>query len=237
MTNPSNVCFRWFFGPSPAIASLGFLGLPARFFLINGRKNAERDLRMLKFMLSVLLLVVASPVFADAYSISWSSLTSGSVPVPIPSIFLVPAIVLLSLIAWRYKRFRLPMASGAVLIAALVTLDGVIPITSADGGRTYSISTTTGNTSLTCGGNTLVVEAAVPVTLGAVSADFDTATANTLVCGTGCQSGTALNTGESCSLKCPGGASIDSDGDGTPDVGDGFSCDESKVIKILVTTS
>ena len=192
---------------------------------------------MLKLILSCLLLAIASPVFADEYTLSWSALASGSVPVPIPSFYLVPAILVLSVIAWRYKRFRVHMVGSAVLIAGLAILDGGIPTTSADGGRTYSIATATGSTSLTCGGNTLVVEAAVPVTLGAVSADFDTATANTLVCGTGCQAGTALNTGESCTLKCPGGASIDSDGDLAADAGDGFPCDESKVIKILVTTS
>jgi len=181
---------------------------------------------MLKSMLSVLLLVVASPVFADAYSISWSSVTAESVPVPIPSFYLVPAILLLSAIAWRYKRFRLHTIGGLVLAASLAMLDG-IQTTQANGGRTYSIATANGSTSLTCGGNTLVVEASVPVTLGAVSADFDTATANTLVCGTGCQAGSTLNAGESCTLKCPGGSSIDSDGDGFADAVDGRECDDT----------
>jgi hypothetical protein len=188
---------------------------------------------MLKIMLSCLLLATASPVFADGYTLSWS----GPLPVPIPSFYLVPAILILSVIAWRYKRFRLHMVGSVVLISALAILDGGIPKTLADGGRTYSIATAAGSTSLTCGGNTLVVEAAVPVTLGAISADFDAATANTLVCGTGCVAGSALNVGESCTLKCPGGASIDSDGDSATDAGDGFPCDESKVMKILVTTS
>ena len=191
---------------------------------------------MRKFTFGGLLLIISSPVLADAYTITWTSMAP-SVPVPIPGIFLVPAIFLLSVIAWRYKRLRMYVAGSVVLIASLTILDGAIPTTSADGGRTYSISSANGSKSLTCAGNTLVVEAAVPVKLGGISADFDTATANTLTCGSACETGSALNTGESCSLKCPGGASIDSDGDGTPDAGDGFSCDESKVIKILVTTS
>ena len=191
---------------------------------------------MFKFILSCVVLMIASPVLADAYTINWSSAVSESVPVPIPSFYLVPAILLLSAIAWRYKRFRSHTIGGLALVASLAMLDG-IQTTQANGGRTYSIATANGSTSLTCGGNTLVVEASVPVALSAVSADFDTATANTLVCGTGCQAGSILNAGESCTLKCPAGSSIDSDGDSAADVGDGFPCDESKVIKILVTTS
>lgn len=189
---------------------------------------------MLKLILSCLLLAIASPVFADEYTLSWSALASGSVPVPIPSFYLVPTILLLSAVAWRYKRFRSHTIGGLVLVASLAMLDG-IQTTQANGGRTYSISTANGSTSLTCGGNTLVVEASVPVTLGAVSADFDTATANTLVCGTGCQAGTALNTGESCTLKCPGGASIDSDGDGFADAVDGRECDDTSSFAAQIT--
>lgn len=186
----------------------------------------------MKPILFIYLLLAPLFVHADTYSLAWQSPTASSAPAPVPIPFFVwpLCIIALAYLAYRY-RFVLSM-SQLITVAALVASAALIfsvstGITQADSGRQYTITTEQGSTALSCVGNTLIVQAGVPVKISGLSADFDTASANTLACGTVCEAGSILGVEESCTLKCPGAEAIDSDGDAVADENDAFECNEN----------
>ena len=163
---------------------------------------------------------------ANGYSVSWSSV--GALPVPINPLFLLALIPLVLLLVRRKLQLNTRILTAS--IGASMLLSGLLVMQStveANGGRTLQINTGSGEATLTCSENTLVVAASLAIRLNNVLPDFNTALADTLVCGTACVSGTTLQPGESCTLRCPGGTPLDSDGDGYSDTADGRECDDT----------
>ena len=170
------------------------------------------------------------PVLAHAngYSVSWTSTGTGALPVPINPLFLLALIPLLLLMVRR--KLQLDVRVLTTSIGALMLLSGLLVMQTtveANGGRTLQINTDRGEATLTCNENTLVVASSLAIRLDNVRPDFNTALADTLVCGTACVAGSTLQPGESCTLRCPGGTPLDSDGDGYADTADGRECDDT----------
>jgi hypothetical protein len=186
----------------------------------------------MKLTLFITLFMAPLVAYADAYSLVWQAPTASSspAPVPIPSFVWPLCIIALVYLAYRYRfvRSARQLITMAVLVASTALIFSVsTDVTQADSGRQYTITTEQGSTALSCAGNTLIVQAGVPVKISRLSADFDTASANTLACGTVCEAGSILGVEESCTLKCPGADDIDSDGDAVSDENDAFECNEN----------
>jgi len=177
-------------------------------------------------MLWFFLLLIPMLAQASGYSVSWTSVSS--LPVPINPLFLMGLIPLILLLVKRKLQLHTRLLTASIGISML--LSGLLVTQStveANGGRTLQINTDSGEATLTCSENTLVVAASLAIRLDAVLPDFNTALADTLVCGTVCVAGATLQPGESCTLRCPGGTPLDSDGDGYGDTVDGRECDDT----------
>ena len=190
-----------------------------------------RELAM-NFTLFITLFMAPLVAYADAYSLVWQSpnASSAPAPVPIPSFVWPLCMIALAYLAYRYRFVRYARAymTVAVLVAFTALMVSVsTDVTQADSGRRYTITSEQGGTTLSCVGHTLILKAGVPVKISGLSADFDIASANTLACGTVCEAGSILGAEESCTLKCPGAAAIDSDGDAVADENDAFECNEN----------
>ena len=201
------------------------------------RSSREVEMKRAIFVYATLMPALG---YADAYSLAWQSPLASSAPTPvlIPAVIWPLCILALVFLAHRYRAVGFSRQVGTVIalvIPAILLFSVATGLTQADSGRLYNIPEERGNVALSCNGNTLLVQAGVPVKISALSADFDTTSANTLACGTVCEAGAILAADEICTLKCPGAAPVDSDGDTIADANDAFECDENSSFSTRVS--